>query len=244
MGNNTDKGAAHILCNEETPLLTSKLFLADRCRSDGQQHRQGCCTHFVQWKENPLLTSKLFLAGRCRSDWQQQHRQGCCTFCAMKITLHSPQSYFWLVGVEVIGSNNTDKILVQVGGDRKRRTSRTTLRNPTPLVTRHCFLVYCARTWKISFPPYLQMSETQIANELLHGNLCGSAFSVWTLHYLAVHWTHSRLEQTSKNYQKEQDANLPSAHDVESHCWNQACYYKTWWKHGTRKIARALDRTL
>jgi len=27
----------------------------------------------------------------------------------MKITLHSPQSYFWLVGVEVIGSNNTDK---------------------------------------------------------------------------------------------------------------------------------------
>jgi hypothetical protein len=66
------------------------------------------------------------------------------------------------------------QILVQVGGDRKRRTSRTTLRTPTPLVIRHCFLVNCARTWKISFPPYLQMSETQIANELLHGNLCGT----------------------------------------------------------------------
>ena len=66
------------------------------------------------------------------------------------------------------------QILVQVGGDRKRRTSRTTLRTPTPLVIRHCFLVYCVRTWKISFPPYLQMSETQISNELLHGNLCGS----------------------------------------------------------------------
>jgi len=26
----------------------------------------------------------------------------------------------------------------------------------------------------MSFPSYLQMSETQIANELLHGNLCGS----------------------------------------------------------------------
>ena len=38
------------------------------------------------------------------------------------------------------------QILVQVGGDRKRRTSRTTLRTPTPLVIRHCFLVYCART--------------------------------------------------------------------------------------------------
>jgi hypothetical protein len=52
-----------------------------------------------------------------------------------------------------------------------------------------------------------------------------SAFSVWTLHYLAVQWTHSRLEQTSKNYQKnyqkKQDANLPSAHDVESHCWHE-----------------------
>jgi len=56
----------------------------------------------------------------------------------------------------------------------KWRTSRTTLRTPTPLVIRDCFLVYCARTWKISFPPYLQMSETQIANELLHGNLCGN----------------------------------------------------------------------
>jgi len=66
------------------------------------------------------------------------------------------------------------QILVQVGGDRKWRTSRTTLRTPTPLVICHCFLVYCARTWKISFPPYFQMSETQIANELLHGNLCGS----------------------------------------------------------------------
>jgi hypothetical protein len=39
------------------------------------------------------------------------------------------------------------QILVQVGGDRKKRTSRTTLRTPTPLVIRHCFLVYCARTW-------------------------------------------------------------------------------------------------
>ena len=53
------------------------------------------------------------------------------------------------------------QILVQEGGDRRRRTFRTTLRTPTPLVTRHCFLVYCARTWKTSFPPYLQMSETQ-----------------------------------------------------------------------------------
>jgi len=44
------------------------------------------------------------------------------------------------------------QILVQVGGDRKWRTSRTTLRTPTPLVIRDCFLVYCARTWKISFP--------------------------------------------------------------------------------------------
>jgi hypothetical protein len=66
------------------------------------------------------------------------------------------------------------QILVQVGGDRKWRTSRSTLRTPTPLVIRDCFLVYCARTWIISFPPYLQMSETQIANELLHGNRCGS----------------------------------------------------------------------
>jgi hypothetical protein len=133
----------------------------------------------------------------------------------------------------------------QVRGDRKWRTSRTPLRTPTPLVIRDCFLVYCARTWKISFPPYLQMSETQIANELLHGNLCGSQhFCLNIAHYLAVHWTHSRLEQTSKNYQKKQDKNLPSAHDVESHCWNQACYKKTWWKHGARKIARALDCTL
>ena len=54
------------------------------------------------------------------------------------------------------------RILVQVGGDRKWRTSRTTLRTPTPLVIRHCFLVYCARTWKFSFPPYLEMSETQM----------------------------------------------------------------------------------
>jgi hypothetical protein len=71
------------------------------------------------------------------------------------------------------------QILVQAGGGRKWRTARTTLRTPTPLVIRHCFLVYCARTWKISFPPYLQMSETQIANELLHGNLCShTAFFV------------------------------------------------------------------
>jgi hypothetical protein len=75
------------------------------------------------------------------------------------------------------------QILVQVGGDRKRRTSKTTLRTPTPLVIRDCFLVYCARTWKVSFPPYLQMSETQIANELLHGNLCGSQ------HFLFEHCT-------------------------------------------------------
>jgi len=33
------------------------------------------------------------------------------------------------------------QILVQVGGDRKWRTSRTTLRTPTPLVIRDCFLV-------------------------------------------------------------------------------------------------------
>ena len=32
-----------------------------------------------------------------------------------------------------------------------------------------------------------------------------SASSVWKLHYFAVHWTHSRLEQTSKNYQKKQE---------------------------------------
>jgi hypothetical protein len=38
------------------------------------------------------------------------------------------------------------QILVQVGRDRKWRTSRTTLRTPTPLVIRDCFLVYCART--------------------------------------------------------------------------------------------------
>ena len=38
------------------------------------------------------------------------------------------------------------QILVQVGGDRKWRTSRITLRTPTPLVIRDCFLVYCART--------------------------------------------------------------------------------------------------
>jgi len=75
------------------------------------------------------------------------------------------------------------QILVQEGGDRKWRTSRTTLRTPTPLVIRDCYLVYCARTWKISFPPYLQMSETQIANELLHGNLCGSQ------HFLFEHCT-------------------------------------------------------
>jgi len=29
--------------------------------------------------------------------------------CNEKKTLHSPQSHFWLVGVEVIDSNNTDK---------------------------------------------------------------------------------------------------------------------------------------
>ena len=33
------------------------------------------------------------------------------------------------------------------------------------------------------FPPYLQMSETQIANELLHGNLCGSQHFLFE-HYL------------------------------------------------------------
>ena len=78
------------------------------------------------------------------------------------------------------------QILVQVWGDRNKRTSRTTLRTPTPLVIRHCFLVYCVRTWIVSFPPYLQMSETQIANELLHGNLCGSQ------HFLFEHCTNLR----------------------------------------------------
>ena len=61
------------------------------------------------------------------------------------------------------------QILVQVGGDRKWRTSRTTLRTPTPLVIRDCFLVYCARTWKISFPPQARASETGLsgrANQL------------------------------------------------------------------------------
>jgi len=38
------------------------------------------------------------------------------------------------------------QILVQVGGDRKRRTSKTTLRAPTPLVIHPCFILYCART--------------------------------------------------------------------------------------------------
>ena len=33
------------------------------------------------------------------------------------------------------------QILVQVGGNRKWRTSRTTLRTPTSLAIRHCFLV-------------------------------------------------------------------------------------------------------
>jgi len=33
------------------------------------------------------------------------------------------------------------QILVQVGGKTKWRTSRTTLRTPTPLVIRDCFLV-------------------------------------------------------------------------------------------------------
>jgi len=121
------------------------------------------------------------------------------------------------------------QILVQVEGDRKWRTSsRTTLRTPTPLVIRHCFLVYCARTWKISFPPYLQMSETQLANELLHGNLCGSQ------HFLFEHCTTlqsiERIRDLSRRPArtiKKQDANLPSAHDVESHCWNQACLKKT-----------------
>jgi len=99
------------------------------------------------------------------------------------------------------------QILVQVGRDRKRRTSRTTLRTPTPLVIRHCFLVYCARTWKFSFPPAsLQLpipSNVWNANRkwtLAWEPVWLSAFSVWKLHYFAVHWTHSRLEQTSKNY--------------------------------------------
>ena len=45
------------------------------------------------------------------------------------------------------------QILVQVGGDRKWRTSRTTLR--TPLVIRHCFLVYCVKTcnWSVRHTP-------------------------------------------------------------------------------------------
>jgi len=76
------------------------------------------------------------------------------------------------------------QILVQVGGDRKRRTTRTTLRTPTPFVIRHCFLVYCARTWKISFPPYLQMSEMQIANEL---KWRGTTFSVCASWWLRCH---------------------------------------------------------
>ena len=37
------------------------------------------------------------------------------------------------------------QILVQVGGDRKRRTSRTTLKTPTPLVIRHWFLACLLR---------------------------------------------------------------------------------------------------
>jgi len=94
------------------------------------------------------------------------------------------------------------QILVQVGGDRKWRTSRTTLRTPTPLVIRDCFLVYCARTWKISFPPYLQMSETQIANELLHGNLCGSQHFLFehctTLQSIERIWNLSRPARTIK----------------------------------------------
>jgi hypothetical protein len=59
------------------------------------------------------------------------------------------------------------------------------------------------------------MSETQIANELLHGNLCGSQ------HFLFEHCTtlHSieRIRDLSSRparamHQKKQDANLPSAH--------------------------------
>ena len=50
------------------------------------------------------------------------------------------------------------QILVQVGGDRLWRTSRTTLRTPTPLVIRDCFLVYCVTPFQpmrliSTFPP-------------------------------------------------------------------------------------------
>ena len=72
----------------------------------------------------------------------------------------------------------------------------------------------------------LQMSETQIANELLHGNLCGSQ------HFLFEHCTtlqsieHIRdLSRPARTIKRSKvQICLQHAHDVESHCWNQACY--------------------
>jgi len=95
------------------------------------------------------------------------------------------------------------QILVQVGGDRKRRTSRTTLRTPTPLVVRHCFLVYCARTWKISFPATtFKCLKRKSQMQLLHGNLCGSQHLLFehctTLHSIERIWDLSRPARTIK----------------------------------------------
>jgi hypothetical protein len=116
------------------------------------------------------------------------------------------------------------QILVQVGGDRKRRTSRTTQISHT---TCDASLLSCLLREDMKNQLPSKPSNVWNANRkwtLAWEPMWLSAFSVRKLHNFAVHWTHSRLEQTSKNYQKKQDANLPSAHDVESHCWNQACY--------------------
>ena len=101
------------------------------------------------------------------------------------------------------------QILVQVGGDRKRRTSRTTLRTPTPLVIRHSFLVYCARTWKTSFPPYLQISETQIANELLHGNCV--ALSIFCLNIALLCIPLNAFETWADQQELSKEARCKSA---------------------------------
>ena len=85
------------------------------------------------------------------------------------------------------------QILVQVGGDRKRRTFRTTLRTPTPLVGR-------VGTWLLSCWLREDMNNQlpSIPSNVWNANrkwtlawepVWLSAFSVWTLHYFAVHWT-------------------------------------------------------
>ena len=101
------------------------------------------------------------------------------------------------------------QILVQVGGDRKRRTSRITLRTPTSLVIRDCFLVYCARTWRISFPPYLQMSETQIANELCMGTCV--ALSIFCLNIALLCIPLNTFETWADQQELSKEARCKSA---------------------------------